>query len=101
MIANITRRVSRLKSRHLAFQHPKLFLKLGIFRLKRFALGLKIGVLSLKCSLLGLNESKVLLEDRRRAVLVDKFFKKIEQSHMDTNNVELTGRGTQNDDTKG
>jgi hypothetical protein len=28
----------------------------------------------------------VLSENRRRAVLVDKFFKMIEQSHMDTPN---------------
>lgn len=86
MIANVTRSISRLKGRHLAFQHPKLFLKLGVFRLKRFVLGFNIGVLTLKCRLLGLNESKVLSENRRRAVLVDKFFKMIKQSHMGTPN---------------
>ena len=87
MIANATRCISRLKRQHLAFQHPDLFLLLGIFRVKRFVLGLKIGVFSFKCRLLGLNESKVLTQDRRRAVLVDEFFKMLKQSHVDTPNV--------------
>jgi hypothetical protein len=82
MIANVTRSISRLKHSHLAFQYPKLFLKLGVFRLKRFALGVNIRVLALKCGLLGLDESKVLSENRRRAVLVDEFFKMVEQSHV-------------------
>ncbi len=81
MIANITRSVSRLKRQHLAFKHPYLFMKLCIFRLKRFILGLKIRVLSFKCRLLGLNESKMLTQDRRRAMLVDKFFEMVKQSH--------------------
>lgn len=57
--------------------------KLLVLRLKRFALGLKIGVLSLKIRLLGLKQSKMLAEDRRRAVLVDQFLKSLEQSHHD------------------
>jgi len=84
MIANVTRLIARLKPGHLAFQHPKLFFNLGVFRLKRFALGIQISALALKCRLFGLHEGKLLTENRRRAMLVDKFFKMIEQSHVDS-----------------
>lgn len=46
-------------------------------RAKRCVLGFKIGALSLKCRILRLNEPDSLLEDRRRAMLVDKFLQKI------------------------
>ena len=56
----------------------RLALHLLKFRALRFVLGFKIGALALKCRVFGLNESDALLEDRRRAMFVDEFFKKIE-----------------------
>ena len=47
------------------------------FRALRLVLGFKIGALALKCRIFGLNEGNALLDDRRRAMLVDEFFKKI------------------------
>jgi hypothetical protein len=54
-------------------------MKLLYFRFLRFGLGLKIGASALKRSVLGLDEGRVLAEDRRRAARVDKFFEHVEQ----------------------
>jgi hypothetical protein len=54
-----------------------LVLVFAYFKTQRRILGLKIAAATLKCRVLRLDEPKVLLEDRRRAVFVDKFFEKM------------------------
>lgn len=65
------RRLKRLKLLHLRA-------KLLKFRFLRVGLGLKIACATLKCRILSGDEPKTLLENRRRAMFVDKFFKQIE-----------------------
>lgn len=55
----------------------KCHLYLAYFRLRRVELGFYIVVRSLQCRLLGLEEPKVLAKNRRTAVLVDQFFKRV------------------------
>lgn len=55
----------------------KCHLYLLYFRVRRLELGLRIIMASLKCRLLRLQEPKVLLKNRRTAVLVDKFFERL------------------------
>jgi hypothetical protein len=81
VIAVITGCVSGVKSADLVFKHPDLFMKLCILRSKFRALRLKVAVLTLKFRVLSLDEPQVLTNDRRRAVLVDQLFKRLEQSH--------------------
>ena len=52
--------------------------KLLKFRCLRLILGLHIRCVTLKCLVLRRDEPKSLLENRRRAMLVDEFFKKID-----------------------
>ncbi len=66
-----------------AAKRLKRFLSLGkmhacllYLKLRRLELGLQIAVAALKCRLLGLQEPKLLTENRRRAVFVDQFFKR-------------------------
>lgn len=54
---------------------------LAYFRLRRLELGFYIVVRSLQCRLLGLQEPKMLAKNRRTAVLVDKFFKMVDEAH--------------------
>jgi len=86
MVTHMPRRVAALKLGALACKFPKPFLLLLVLRLKRGVLGLQIGALALKFRLLGLDESKVLTEHRRRAMFVDQAFdgiqKAIEEAHF-------------------
>ena len=52
--------------------------KLMKFRFLRLGLELQIRCAALKCLVLCRDEPKSLLENRRRAVLVDEFFKKLD-----------------------
>lgn len=54
-----------------------LVLVFAYFKAQRRILGLKIAAATLKCRVLRLDEPKVLLEDRRRAMFVDQFFEKM------------------------
>lgn len=59
----------------------KCHVYLAYFRLRRLELGFYVVVRSLQCRLLGLQEPKVLAKNRRTAVLVDKFFKLVDEAH--------------------
>lgn len=59
----------------------KCHLYLFYFRVRRLELGVRIIVAELKCRLFGLQEPKVLLKNRRTAVLVDKFFERVKKAH--------------------
>lgn len=76
MITDISSQRSRFEYIKLRFKIVRPRAKLFYFKLQRAILGLKIRALSFKCFIFGLDENKALAEDRRRAVLVDKFFEK-------------------------
>ena len=82
MVTYITRIYTGLKGRNLILKRYVVRAKLVNFRLKRFFLGLKISILSFKNGLFGFKEGKMLSEDRRRAMLVDEFFKLIDKTHV-------------------
>lgn len=77
----ITAQTGLRRFRQQPIQFSQAIFQLLIIRFKRLALGLKIGALSLKCRVFGLNQRQLLAEDRRRAVLVDQFFKMLKQTH--------------------
>lgn len=81
MVTTITRWIAVLKHIKLRPEVAQALAQLEVLRLQLLRLRLRIAAGSLKCRLLGLDEGKVLTEDRRRAVLVDKFFKMFNESH--------------------
>jgi hypothetical protein len=70
----------------LRAQGGKLLLKFAylglcslLLRAGRLGLGFKIATLAFVCRKLGLQEFKALLEDRRRAMLIDELFERLKQ----------------------
>lgn len=59
------------------YRYLRMRFVLGYFRAQRLILGFQIAATAFKCRILRLDEPDSLLEDRRRAVLVDNFFEKI------------------------
>ena len=62
--------------------HPRLrliYIRCLLFELhlRRIVLFLQISYLTLKCRIFDRNEPKLLLENRRRAMFIDKFLQKI------------------------
>lgn len=70
-----------MKLSKIAFQHPNLFFKLIYLKAQLLILKIKVRILSFKVFMLRLDEPKALTEDRRRAMLVDKFFERIKNAH--------------------
>jgi hypothetical protein len=77
MIADIFCKRASVQRLQRGFSLGKAHAYLLYFRLLRLALGFKIHVFAFKCFVLGFDEPKSLVEDRRRAVLVDEFFDKV------------------------
>ena len=77
--------MSRLERLELSLKRAYLRMKLMKFRCLRLILGLQIRGGALKCRVLGRNETKALLENRRRAMFVDKFFEQLKNVHKTPN----------------
>ena len=77
MIADIFRKCAGIQLIKLTLKKIRTLTLLLKFRLQRTILGLKIRTRFFYMRILILEDSKSLLEDRRRAMLVDEFFEKL------------------------
>lgn len=88
MVADVTTRVAVM--RELFFEVPYLLLDLGVIEFKCLVLRAKNGILRFERRILVIRQRNALAKYVGRAMLVNKFFKAVEQSHVDTPNVMLT-----------
>lgn len=77
--------------RELFFEVPYLLLMLGVIEFKCFVLRAQNSILRFKRRIFVIRERNALAKYRSRAMLGNQFFEAVEQSHVDTPNVQIEG----------